>query len=265
MLARVTKVNAVSTCIAHHSELARFNRSPRVAKQASCFSVFESVAFKLATGSRRDFAIDLRRIAESPRFVESIRLLSRSRGELRRVAALSYRHGNGFLKLQLASHRHSKLRLHVWMPGQLAEENIHDHRWAFASYVLTGTLHSDYFVDDPHGGIVGVEYRHVARDAQGQPARKARVGSARLRRTVCSARTRGQVYMMRPSELHRICRTNANELVATLMITAPPRELHSRLIVQETIGLDPEVDPSPLRPYEVKGALQVVLEAIGRN
>lgn len=62
------------------------------------------------------------------------------------VAARSYRHGNGFLKVVLLD-RGFKLRLHLWLPGTPCEENIHDHRWSIASAIIAGELNSEIWAD----------------------------------------------------------------------------------------------------------------------
>ncbi|WP_433269263.1 hypothetical protein ACQPZF_06460 [Actinosynnema sp. CS-041913] len=53
----------------------------------------------------------------------------------------AYRHPNGFLKIVLIAEVEFQLRLHVWRPepdSPVATENVHNHRWDFASAVLVG-------------------------------------------------------------------------------------------------------------------------------
>lgn len=68
---------------------------------------------------------------------------------LRRVASASYAHANGFDKvvLRAAPDGSWKLRLHLWSSHQHVDqvENIHNHRWDFASLSLAGGLQADYF------------------------------------------------------------------------------------------------------------------------
>ena len=83
---------------------------------------------------------------------------------LQAVAARSYVHGNGFVKVVLLDEHGHKLRLHIWFAGSACEENIHDHRWSFASHVLVGTLNSEIWVDDAQGQALP-EYRYAAATA----------------------------------------------------------------------------------------------------
>lgn len=54
---------------------------------------------------------------------------------------VGYRHPNGFTKIRLAalSDYGWAIRLHVWAE-QSADDNIHSHRWKFASRILSGNL-----------------------------------------------------------------------------------------------------------------------------
>jgi hypothetical protein len=55
--------------------------------------------------------------------------------------AVGFRHPNGFTKIRLASLTDNgwALRLHVW-DACSSDRDIHNHRWCFASYVLSGSL-----------------------------------------------------------------------------------------------------------------------------
>ena len=54
---------------------------------------------------------------------------------------VGYRHPNGFTKVKLARLAGSdwSVRLHLWDPGA-EDSDIHDHRWGFASYVMSGSI-----------------------------------------------------------------------------------------------------------------------------
>jgi hypothetical protein len=77
---------------------------------------------------------------------------------LRQIAEQSYLHPNGFRKIVLARlDAGAALRLHCWRfaPHErpdLRWEDIHTHRWPFASLVLEGQLHvREYYEEDsPH-------------------------------------------------------------------------------------------------------------------
>lgn len=58
----------------------------------------------------------------------------------------SYYHENGFHKIVLLSGPYFKLRVHHFGAGvKIPMENIHDHRWPFASSILSGQLRMDMF------------------------------------------------------------------------------------------------------------------------
>lgn len=170
---------------------------------------------------------------------------------LAEVAGRSYHHGNGFLKVVLANRHGWKLRLHIWFPGAPCEENIHDHRWSFASTVLCGELLSETFADDPQGPVNGNAYLYHARQGS-QDSRKVAVGGFRLRSLGRSLRRAGEAYALPSSVLHRICDYPGKGLVATMMCSAPTRETTNRLLVSaDHAGIDPNVEQTPLSPHEL--------------
>src|SRR5829696_2348007 len=73
--------------------------------------------------------------------------LSTSEAELERIATASYLHGNGFFKVTLCTHPALTLRLHLWLPGIHAQENLHSHRWPLLSLILHGVLRSEIWTD----------------------------------------------------------------------------------------------------------------------
>jgi len=180
-----------------------------------------------------------------------------SPGQMRSLAARSYQHGNGFTKFELLSHGGYKVRLHGWLPGVAAEENIHDHRWGFASMILAGQLCSEAFLDDALGELTCTEYAYSSRQ-QGKAAGKERIGEARLRPLGRQIREAGDVYAMKPAELHRIC-ISGRELIATLMISEPPLAGGSRLLVESSRAIDPDVTAQPLDLSFATSTLQTLL------
>lgn len=95
--------------------------------------------------------------------------------QLATIAKRSYWHGNGFLKIVLLDQGY-KLRLHIWCNGVVCEENIHSHRWGFASHVLQGALRSEIWQDGTDNQeqptIMADEYRYTAKQGD-TPAQKA--------------------------------------------------------------------------------------------
>ncbi|MBL0231016.1 MAG: hypothetical protein IPP76_09535 [Moraxellaceae bacterium] len=142
---------------------------------------------------------------------------------LAQIAARSYHHGNGFLKVVLAAQDGWKLRLHVWFDNTPCEENIHDHRWGFASTVLCGQLLSETFVDDIDGDITGTEYLYHARQNQDE-SQKHIQGRFCLRSLGQQCRGVGESYFLPTSVLHRICDYANKNMVATMMCSAPTQQ-----------------------------------------
>ncbi len=177
------------------------------------------------------------------------------------IAARSYHHGNGFLKVVLAAENGWKLRLHVWFPNTPCEENIHDHRWGFASTVLCGQLVSETFVDDANGNISATEYVYFARQATCM-SHKFTKGQCRLRSLGQQRRLAGESYYLPTSVLHRICDDNIGNdnqcgLVATMMCSAPSQLGTNRLLVSaDRDGIDPNVEQIPLTTHELAYLLQ---------
>lgn len=170
---------------------------------------------------------------------------------LAEVANRSYHHGNGFLKVVLAAHDGWKLRLHIWFPGAPCEENIHDHRWSFASTILCGELLSETFVDDASGPVVGQEYLYHARHGN-EDSRKVAASQFRLRSQGRLMRRTGDAYFLPESVLHRICDYPGKQLVATMMCSAPTSQTSNRLLVADDhAGIDPNVGQIPLSPQEL--------------
>ena len=175
------------------------------------------------------------------------------------IAARSYWHGNGFLKVVLLDHGY-KLRLHIWFAGTACEENIHSHRWGFASHVLTGTLKSELWADAANDGaldnqrLCADEYVYTAKHEQGDthvPAHKRYVGMTCLQKQQNLLHGAGASYVMTPSQLHRINHPG-QALVATVICTAPTPVLTNRLF--PTIP-DPKLQPAHLSADELKQAL----------
>ena len=121
---------------------------------------------------------------------------------LQAVAARSYVHGNGFVKVVLLDEQGYKLRLHIWFAGSACEENIHDHRWSFASHVLVGTLNSEIWVDDAQGQALP-EYRYAAATATAAADKQA-LGTCRVSLQQHCQYGAGSSYVMPKQVLHRI-------------------------------------------------------------
>jgi hypothetical protein len=198
--------------------------------------------------------------------------ITQSPALLKQIAARSYWHGNGFLKVVLLDQGY-KLRLHIWFAGTSCEENIHSHRWGFASHVLTGSLKSELWADaanddstaqpytselpsaDSHTPtLLSDEYLYTAKHQKNETnvsAHKQYVGTTHLKKLQNVTQTAGASYVMTPDQLHRINHPG-EELVATVICTAPTQILTNRLF--PTIA-NPKLHPTALSASELKHAL----------
>lgn len=175
---------------------------------------------------------------------------------LSECAAASYLHANGFYKIVLVQKRQYKLRLHVWLPGAAAEENVHEHRWHFASTVVCGELNSEVLIEDvTDEAHYFDEYLYSAKDGQNAASRLL-VGKTKLAVLATSVRKRGDCYAMRPNALHRIVCTGG-ALTATLMCQSAPARRTNRLLTRP--GMSPDVEQRFIGAAELAELIQALL------
>jgi hypothetical protein len=134
-------------------------------------------------------------------------------------AALSYRHALGFEKIVLLAGKPDfMLRAHVWRPAderQDSMEHIHNHRFAFASRVLTGELAMDVFMPHPAGETMEWYQEKVAGDDSSWDL--ARLGRRTVGQLSSMSFTAGASYHLAVEALHRI-RPAADSVSATLCL-----------------------------------------------
>ena len=170
------------------------------------------------------------------------------------IASRSYWHGNGFLKIVLLDQGY-KLRLHIWCNGVACEENIHSHRWGFASHVLQGALRSEIWQDGTDNQeqptIMADECRYTAKQGD-TPAQKAFLHRTPLVKSQDVVQHAGNTYVMYPHELHKINHPGDN-LVATMICTAPTDSMTNRLFPSSD---NPTLSPAQLTPDELREAIE---------
>ncbi|MBI5331176.1 MAG: hypothetical protein HZB71_11255 [Betaproteobacteria bacterium] len=181
---------------------------------------------------------------------------------LKDVASRSYRHGNGFYKIVLSASDLYKLRLHIWFAEADAEENIHDHRWWFASRILHGELISETYEDslstsDPQFPEYFYRGKQEARAASAEL-----IGISRLRLTGRSVRRAGEGYFLPPGVLHRITGIGHGPMTATLMCQSNPCRAWNRLLTSKDIT--PDVEQRYLTRSELKEVLKRYLLLAGQ-
>jgi hypothetical protein len=142
--------------------------------------------------------------------------LALTEGNLRRVASMSYRHDNGFVKILLGDQPDgSAWRLHVW-EGMSGPSNIHSHRWDFTSRVLVGSLFVEEFDATVGSDLLAYEFESHEH-GRGYSLRK--VGAASVQRLRFAEQSAGELSGLSFRELHRV--TPACRFVSTFVRTAP--------------------------------------------
>lgn len=170
--------------------------------------------------------------------------------QLVKISRKSYLHGNGFLKIILLDNGY-KLRLHIWFPEQYCEENIHDHRWSFASLILIGSLKNEIWCDNENG-ISLREYIYHA-ETENNVSKKIEIGYHNFCLEKTDVYTKGQRYFMSKEKLHRIV-TSKNEIVATMICTAPTNQTTTRLI-SICDNIDPVIQPPKISVEDLKSCI----------
>ncbi len=159
------------------------------------------------------------------------------RERLRYSARNSYKHHNGFDKIVLlgSDSPSFKLRLHVWRPthGDAVVENVHNHRWDFATVLLDGGYRFQQYAAAP-GGTEMHEYSYQSPRTEERYA-MAYVGTTRVRRTLDLLLRRGCSYTLTHDVLHRVV-TSPSELAVTLMLQGGIRMQTTRVLAVQPIS-----------------------------
>lgn len=176
-----------------------------------------------------------------------------SEKNLQYIAERSYFHGNGFLKIVLLDNFY-KIRLHIWFEGISAEENIHSHRWDFASHILAGTLHSEIWqetqnMDDQVHHLDC--YLYTAKTGFSPPKSKY-IGKKYLIKLRDDQFYAGNTYFMYKNNLHRI-KANYSSFIATIICTLPTQTTDNLLFPNIK---NPNIEPRYINKHELKNYLE---------
>ena len=148
-----------------------------------------------------------------PGVTKTIQKLVEENAWLEKVAKKSHFQGNGFYKIVLFQNDIFSLRLHLYLPHNRAQENLHSHRWPFVSTILTGTLSSEVWIDSIRPDCDSYdEYLYVGKD-------KAIIKIGRAKVEIAEELTfnESESYITYPDQLHRVAKVS-NEMTATLMV-----------------------------------------------
>jgi hypothetical protein len=221
-------------------------------------------------------------IAASPQHV--LALLTDFVSDASRLSSLArraYQHPNGFAKFVLhdSPDLPVRLRLHVWTGDSSQrikqdEQNIHGHRWNFASAVIAGQhLRVDEFVRVETGGAPYLSYRYRPQhrtltsgdDGAELPVDTTELeadGSARLEQSVGYSLAAGDSYSCDISKLHTV-RTSGTDLIATLVVQGPT--LLTNAPVYRRIGYPYQASAQPIGIAEARRILTETADAVARH
>lgn len=186
-----------------------------------------------------------------------IRQIISDRNLLTRVLTESYYHENGFHKIVLTAGEHFKLRLHHFGSStKMPMENIHDHRWPFASNILLGSLKMDIFQPHDSEGEELIHYRYDSQKSNGAYG-IAPLGYKKLKLVRSVEYKAGEQYLMPITHLHRIINKPGEESI-TLVLTGKPSSPVCNLYARRSIT---QVEQQPLK-YEEKVLVKMLESCI---
>jgi hypothetical protein len=194
----------------------------------------------------------------------------------------SYQHANGFHKLVLLKGTHFKLRLHHFgAVDDVPVENIHDHRWPFASTIIHGKLYMDTWeevaqadeaaqpeepqpeaqADDAEGGQE-IGYRFIYHSAKGDGHFNVQFeGPAVLRRIRVLEFSPTQTYTMNMDQMHRITNRKGQECV-TLMLTGIGANETCSLYARSPVISVKQRTTVPYEPLKINEILDTIIRRI---
>lgn len=177
---------------------------------------------------------------------------------LRQAAGSSYTHDNGFDKILLAATPGGwRMRLHIWWPGRgVHTENIHNHRWDFASLLLSGSCRADYYGEHPSGSELHA-YTYVR--GEGSTYQHHHVGTRRVVQTMSATMQAGDSYVLTRALMHRIV-TDRSRLLATLMLHSPERAGSALTLTPAPTFQEPSSSPGRFTESQLRQRLTDFLE-----
>ncbi|HEX6341454.1 hypothetical protein [Umezawaea sp.] len=201
-----------------------------------------------------------------PRFLHpTFTSLADERGALLdRVARNSYLHPNGFLKIVLMSEPTFQLRLHVWRPGLTGEpvvENVHSHRWDFASRLLLGGYRFQEFVVDEAGERFH-SYRYLGHDGQDSYGLRS-TGEAGLRCTFNAFFPSGSGYLLTSDVLHRVVSAPGDTTVSLVLQGPHQPSTVVEVYAEHALKSGDEVELTRLSRDAVAEEIRGVLALVG--
>ena len=124
----------------------------------------------------------------------------------------SFNHHTGFDKLVMLSGKNFKLRLHNFHSAEVQRpsENVHNHRWSFASSIVSGYFVADMYVPDEAGETTRLHYTY-------SKSGMTEHGPARLAMFNKHCLTAGTTYYMPTDAFHSITEIAPQGAVTVMM------------------------------------------------
>ncbi|RJL32487.1 hypothetical protein [Bailinhaonella thermotolerans] len=177
-----------------------------------------------------------------------------------RSARDSLAHPLGFDRFVLFTAPGYQLRLHVWWPGSRMREDVHDHRFGFASAVVTGSLQvSAYVVGEPGTPMARFE---ESRSPTGDAYVFRPAGTVPVREWTTTLLGPGSGYSMRAEALHRVSAVPAAGPVATLFVKLPPVRATTTVLTGRAALPAPSAPRRPFTPDALRARLHRVAAAL---
>jgi hypothetical protein len=173
----------------------------------------------------------------------------------------AYVHENGYLKIDLGRSESSgaRMRLNLWRPDLENSENIHNHKWDYASLILCGVLSEEMYIPSSQGTEL-TRLRYESRLGKHEYS-LVQNGQDCLQRYAVYQWSRGEIYHRQGSLLHRV-RSAPDRLTASLQITYRPTgldasDVYSRSIMAGDTLIVPSPSPNPAVVHETLRKLLV--------
>jgi hypothetical protein len=161
--------------------------------------------------------------------LEHLKIKINDHSALDAIAKRSHFHGNGFYKVVLEDNEDFRIRLHIWTPENNSEENLHNHRWHFASTILSGSLVSEIW-EESFSSLDKCydEYLYYGIH-NNEEEQHSSLGKARVIRKETHTHVAGDAYNLFPHVMHRIIGTG-RQLTSTLTCHPASSKVWARTI-----------------------------------
>ncbi|UYZ73063.1 hypothetical protein [Moraxella bovis] len=147
--------------------------------------------------------------------------------------------------------------MHIWFEGVLAEENIHNHRWDYASHILLGELNSETWQESfpHHDNAQPLDCYLYTAKSQNKPAQTAYLGKKYLTKTKTHHHVCGDTYHLSSNTLHKII-AGQKSMTATIICTTPTTNLQNLLFPTSN---NPNINPTYITTNQLKEHLNTFI------